>query len=287
MIYQIERELIPKLDLGGNGPLITFIHANGYPPACYMPLLSHFLDRYRVFSILQRPLWKGSNPKELNDWHILSEDLIRFFDQQDIKSTIAIGHSLGSVVSLRAALNNQDRFKALVLLEPVLFTPLLIYAYRMIRSESLLYRFHPLIRAASRRRIEFPDNDQIFKNFRSKEIFKYLDDDNLRAYIQGIISKDARGKNKLRYDPEWEMRIYATGIWNDMDIWERIKDLRIPVLFIRGEETNSFKSSTVKLIKIKLPTAKIINLPKSSHLVPLEKPEMVGSIIVKFLEENL
>jgi len=287
MVDQIEKSIIPIKDHGGHGSLITFVHANGYPPGCYEPLITRLLNQHKVISIIQRPLWKNSKPEDIDDWYILSEDLIHFLDQQGIKSTIAIGHSLGAVVSLRAAIKYPDRFKALIILDPVIFPPILIRLIRMFRNKKLLYRFHPLIKAASRRRINFSDEDQIFQSYRTKKIFNYLDDNYLHAYIQGIIKKDLHGNIKLSYNPEWEMRIYATGIWNDMDIWEGIATLKIPVLVIRGKESNTFFLYTARFLKTKLPFSTVINLNRSTHLVPLEKPNKVGSIIMKFLEENL
>ncbi|MFC2063844.1 alpha/beta fold hydrolase [Chloroflexota bacterium] len=89
------------------------------------------------------------------------------------------------------------------------------------------------------------------------------------------------------YSPEWETRIYATGIWNDYDIWSGIAKINVPVLFIRGDESNTFRSSAVKQIRRKLPSSKIISIKQSTHLVPLEQPVELGSIITNFLEERL
>ncbi|MFC2063845.1 alpha/beta fold hydrolase [Chloroflexota bacterium] len=167
---------IPFITHGKNGPLIHFAHANGYPPSCYQPLFSQLITRYQILSMLQRPLWKGSDPNEIMDWHPLSEDLIHFFNQQSIKSIIGIGHSLGGIVTLRAAINYPERFKALILIDPVLFSPYLIFLRRLLNFNQLIYHFHPLIKSASRRKRVFPDIDFIYRSFRRKSVFQYLDD---------------------------------------------------------------------------------------------------------------
>ena len=286
MVDGNEQPVIPSQNHGGNGPLITFVHANGYPPACYEPLINQLKDQYKIISIIQRPLWNNSNPNEISDWHIFSADLIRFLDQQQIKITTAIGHSFGAIAALRAAINHPDRFKALILIDPVLFSPAKIIAYRFIKSDFLIYHFQPLIKTALKRRKEFDDESQIYNLYRTKKVFKYLDDDNLRTYVKGIITENEQGKIILKYDPIWEARIYATAIWNDMDLWGGINSISIPILFIRGEESNSFPLSSVKSLKNKLPRLNLVTLPMATHLVPLEYPHKVGSIINKFLEEN-
>jgi len=278
---------IPFIDFGGSGTSIHFAHANGYPPACYQPLISLLSKNYHVISMLQRPLWQNSNPDEIKDWHPLTADLIDFLDQQHLTSSIAIGHSMGGIASLRAAILEPNRFKALVLIDPVLVSPFHIIVRRLIWSMELVYRFHPLIKAAHYRRRMFADLESIFYGYRRKPVFRYMDDDSLWAYVKGITVPDPESGYKLFYSPEWEMRIYATGIWKDLDLWRNISKIKIPVLVIQGEETDTFFAPAAKLLKKRLPSSKIVTIDKTTHLVPLEKPGTVNNIIVDFLQERL
>jgi len=278
---------IPFIDFGGKGIPIHFAHANGYPPACYKPLFSLLSKNYHVISMLQRPLWQNSDPDEIKDWHPLTTDLLAFLDQQNLPTSIAIGHSMGGIASLRAAILEPDRFKALVLIDPVLFSPLHIIARRLIWSMDLMYRIHPLIKATRYRKRIFLDIESVFKGFRRKQVFRYMDDDSLWAYVKGITVPNPEGGYKLFYSPEWEMRIYATGIWNDLDLWRDLSKIKTPVLVVKGEETDTFLASAANLLKKRLPTSKLVTVEKTTHLVPLEKPGQVNKIIVDFLQENL
>ena len=40
--------MIPFTDFGGRGPEMHFLHANGYPPECYRPLLELLRDQHRL-----------------------------------------------------------------------------------------------------------------------------------------------------------------------------------------------------------------------------------------------
>lgn len=278
---------IPYIDLNGQGETLLFSHANGYPPACYNPLLSRLNEHYHVLSMLQRPLWPDSFPEEIKDWHPLTQDLLLFMDQRSITSCIAIGHSLGGINSLRAVIQSPKKFKALVLIDPVLFTPSVIFARNLIRSLNLVYRIHPYIKATSYRRREFSNLESVFEGFRKKTVFRYMDDASLKAYVDGITIPKPGGGYKLAFSPEWEMRIYATGIWRDMDLWRNLRNIKIPVLVIRGAETDTFLPASVNLLKKRLPQAKIITLEKSTHLVPLEQPKLVFETIHQFIQEKL
>jgi pimeloyl-ACP methyl ester carboxylesterase len=70
-----------------------------------------------------RALWPDSNPHDIKDWKPFSEDLLRFLSSHETAPVIGVGHSIGAIVTLRAALSAPDKFRALVLIDPVLFTP--------------------------------------------------------------------------------------------------------------------------------------------------------------------
>src|SRR5574339_992864 len=101
-----QRAMIPFFDHGGSGDPLHFLHANGYPPACYQPLLGLLSSRNHVFGMLLRPLWPGARMDDLHDWNPLSDDLLAFLRQTGGPPVIAVGHSIGAIVSLRAALRD-------------------------------------------------------------------------------------------------------------------------------------------------------------------------------------
>jgi pimeloyl-ACP methyl ester carboxylesterase len=277
---------IPFFTLGGVGFPLNFLHANGYPPECYKPLILRLSAHYQDYSMRQRPLWPNSKPEEISDWNPLTDDYLCFLDEQKITSSISVGHSVGGIAALRAALRHPELFRALVLIDPVLFPPIVIRAWQVIRYLGLGYPLHPLVLAARNRRQQFDDLDRLFTGYRRRPVFKYMDDAALRAYIEGIACPGEHGY-KLCYSAEWEMRIYYTSIWRDMDIWQGLHRLKIPFLIIRGEQTDTFWASTAQRVRRIVPAVRIITIPQASHLVALERPDEVFEAIQEFLEENL
>ncbi len=284
--------MIPFIDLNGDGPPLHFAHANGYPPECYRPLLTGLSAHYHVFAMHQRPLWPDVQPDSINDWHPLSDDLFRFLrstcsvDERDPGPLIGVGHSLGGIVTLRAALRQPERFRALVLIDPVLFPPTMIAAMRLIRMLSLSYRLHPLVQGALRRRRVFESREVLLRGYRRKSIFRYLSDASLEAYVEGLTRPRPDGQYELVYSPKWEARIYITGVWHDTDIWRGLPKLKVPLLIIRGAETDTFWESAARLVKRKLPSAQIVTIENATHLVPLEQPGKVVEHIRNFLDTD-
>lgn len=276
----------PSIDFGGSGQPLLFLHANGYPPACYLKFLDLLSRQYHVTAFLQRPLWPGTKPDEIVDWLPLTDDLLGFLKQNTSDPQISIGHSMGGVAILRAALQVPDRFKAIILLDPVLFPPTIIRLWQVIHRLRLEKRVHPLIPLALNRRQYFKNLDLVFKGYRQKEVFKYFDDIALKSYIQGITAPFEDGY-KLRYSAEWESHIYATSVWRDMDIWRGLHQLKIPALILRGQETDTFLHSTAYLVNRKNRAVRIEVINKATHLLPLEQPEKTSELILSFLKEAL
>jgi pimeloyl-ACP methyl ester carboxylesterase len=276
---------IPHFDLRGAGQPLHFLHANGYPPECYQPFLELLQTQYHVFGMLLRPLWKDSNPSEIRSWEPFSDDLLQFLAPQPTP-VIGVGHSIGAVVTLRAALREPGRFSALVLIDPVLFVPGRLISWKFFYTLGLGDRVHPLIGGAKKRRRVFDDLEAVFRRYRSRNVFRYMSDENLRIYIEGVTRSKADGTYGLVYSPEWEAQIYRTGL-QDFDIWRGLPKLEVPTLFIRGAETDTFLEKAAKLVKRMLPKAWVETLDKSTHLLPLERPQAVFDIMQSFLKETL
>lgn len=295
-----------SFDYGGDGLPLHFLHANGYPPDCYKPLFELLKSEYHVFGMTLRPLWEGAKPEEIKSWHPLSDDLLRFlsdresgFDisEKSIRFTprqshdnaqptpvIGVGHSIGAIVTLRAALRDPSKFRALVLIEPVLFVRSFLLTWLITRTMGLGDRTHPLIAGAKKRRRHFDDLETVFKGYRTRKVFRYMSNERLRMYIEGMTKPSENGGFDLAYSPEWEAQIYRTGL-QDFDIWRDLPKLEIPTLFIRGTETDTFLANAARRVKQKQPGVHVEALKRSTHIVPLERPKEVFDIMESFLKE--
>lgn len=274
--------MIPYFDLGGDKQPLHFLHANGYPPECYNPFLELLKNQYHVFGMKLRPLWVDAKIEDLQDWHPLSNDLLRFLSDQKPGSVIGVGHSVGGIVTLRAALHDPRNFRAIILLDPVLFMPPFLAMWNIARAMGLGMKLHPKITGALKRRRTFDNLDTVFRGYRTRNVFKYMSDENLRAYIEGITQPKAGGGFELAYTPEWESHIYLIGL-RDFDLWRELPNLKVPTLIIRAAESDTFLEKAAKLVIRKNPTIQIETLQNSTHLLPLELPQEVTEIMNDFL----
>ncbi|MBN2548500.1 MAG: alpha/beta hydrolase [Anaerolineales bacterium] len=275
---------IPFNAVGSGEVWCHFLHANGYPPLAYRNLLTLLSQKSQVVAMHLRPLWPGSDPQALLDWRLLADDLTQFLDDHHLNHLVGIGHSVGGVTTLRLALRQPERFSRLVLIDPVLFPPRMIHFWRLVYYLGLAEILHPLVRGAKRRRMVFESRQAMFDNYRRKAVFSKISDEGLQDYVEALAHSCTDGQVELAYPPQWEARIYVTGLLADLELWRKLPTLKPPLLIIRGSETNTFWVETGRLVQRCLPQAQVVTLPEASHLVPLEKPLQVYDTIDAFFK---
>ena len=270
---------IPFVDFGGSGSLLHFAHANAYPPACYQQFIEPFLPNYHVLAMKQRPLWPHSNPDELTSWQDFTDDLIQFFDQEGLRDVIGMGHSLGAVATMYAAVQRPDLFRAVVLIEPVFLPPQILkmaVAFPEKASEQ------PSVLRALNRRNRWDSRQAAFDRFREKSVFARWSDEVLWDYVNnGTHEED--GEFVLTYPREWESRVYGKP---PLSVWERIPQITQPTLALRATETDTLYPEPWQLWQELQPAATFVEMEGVGHMLTMERPLLVAETIQTWLKEE-
>jgi pimeloyl-ACP methyl ester carboxylesterase len=267
-------------DFGGEGSIIHLAHANGFPPGAYRQLAMALTDTYHVVGLPARPLWPGSDPAGVPDWHPLADDLLRAFDALQLSAILAVGHSLGGVLTLWAAIARPDLFRAVVLVEPVILPLTWLCYMRLLRRLGLAAR-QPLVQGALHRRRVWPSRQDCFAHLRAKSVFARWSDDALWDYVNSGTCLREDGTVKLRYPPEWEAHIFSTA---PVDIWHGVHRLTVPALLLRGEHSQTFMPAAQARLVRRLPQCQSVTVADAGHLVPMERPAETARLIGEFLE---
>ncbi len=244
-----------------------------------------------------RPFWPGSDPDHLRDWRGFRDDYLEYLfsrmDQFQIDGSLpsshkilGIGHSVGAMTTIMAAIQRPEYFRLLVLIEPVLFTRARSSLMRLIAPLNILRQVHPLIKGTLRRKRSFSDRDAMFENYRAKKIFQRLSDQVLGDYVDGLALDLPDGRVGLKYSPEWEARIYETGGLADWYVWKNLSRISCPVLVIWGEQTDTLQPITFHNMVKKMVNGKGVTVPGAGHLLPLEKPYLTAEIILDYLQTD-
>ncbi len=273
----------PLIELAGEAgaPLLHLAPANGFPPKTYLPLMQA-LGPYRSFSLPPRALWGDQHPPSAyRDWTADADDLLAGFAAHDLGDAIAIGHSLGGVISLLALLRSPERFKALVVLDPPILTPDLLGLIKQAWDGGFVDQI-PMVISANRRRQAFDSREDAFSRFRGKRVFADWTDEALWLYVQQAIAPRPSGGFGLAWSVAWEAHYFATVY---LDIWDELPRLRglAPILFIRGDDSDTFSREAYHCVRSVLPEADFRLMKGKGHLFPLATPSETAGLIQEWL----
>ncbi len=200
-----------------------------------------------------------------------------------VKKVIGIGHSLGGVLTLYAAVKQPDLFSHVILIDPTMLAPRLLWQIKLMKFFGLEARSY-LIKGALRRKRTWESGEAAYQYFRGRAFFKKWSDEIVRAYADSMTAPSATGGVYLIYPPEWEAKIYRTI---PMDVWKYAFLLKQPTLVIRGETSNTFTVNSEKCFQKMYPKAKFVVVQNAGHLVPQESPVLVEKLISSFLKDTI
>ncbi len=275
----------PLYTFGGDGPIIHIAVANGFPPQTYQPLLQPFTAQYRVVCLPPRALWpdKPLPPEQPGSWRSVADDLLDGLRQYELTDVIAIGHSFGGIASMPAALDEPQRFRALILLDPTILTPERVQMMKM-AQETGQTELIPLVQTAHRRRRDFEGVEDAYIYFKGKPLFSDWPDETVRLYAESMTRPSSNGL-ELAWTPEWEAHYYRSYY---TEIWETLPRLRgmLPTLIIRGGATDTFVEESLAQVKTLVPDAVYVDIPGHGHLFPQSAPGETWQVIQDWLAAN-
>jgi pimeloyl-ACP methyl ester carboxylesterase len=269
-------------DFGGDGSWIHLAHANGFPPGAYRRLAESLTPHYHVIGLAARPLWPGSRPERAPTWRPLADDLIGGLDHLGSRAIVGVGHSLGGVLTLWAAIIRLDLFRAVVLIDPVILPPSYILILRLLRGLGLKQR-QPLVQSALHRRRTWPSREACFEGYRSRPRFARWSDVALWDYVESGTRTSDDGQAELIYPADWEAHIFATA---PTDVWRDVPHLDTPALILRGECSDTFLPAARARLARQLPRARFITISGAGHLLPMERPVEIGAVIHDWLQAD-
>lgn len=269
------------IEWGGKGRPLHFGHANGFPPGTYGAFLRNFVPHFRVSSLESRPLWPGSDPAILRDWSPLVQDLRTALGNHGARSGVGMGHSLGAICSLWAAVDDPKLFRALVLVEPSLFTGPLSLAWKLLQRLRHVDRT-PIVSGALRRRDRWGTRVEARAAWRGKPLFRPFRDECFEAYLDSGLTQDPEGGLRLRYPKAWEAAIFRS---TPADVWDRVRRSPVPTLLVRGEHSDALTRAAARKCGRLLPQGEVIEVPGTGHMLPLEQPGAVADRILRWLQE--
>ena len=263
------------------GTPIHFAHATAFPPLSYRRFLAALAPEQPLFGLGHRSIWPSQEPAPPASyrWRDSAEDLIAFLDDRS-QAVIGVGHSFGAVISIMAAAKRPDLFKALILIEPGLFSQEMVIEAETTPLEA--QQRGRLIQKTLARPDRFKDAQACFDFHRPKRAFAGLSDEVLWDYCTAG-SMDTQGALRLLYPKAWEAHIYRTPPY----IWPELKALQVPVMGVRAAKSQTLQPWMWRQWALLRPQDKLVELDELSHLAPLDAPKRLAKVCTETISAFL
>lgn len=255
---------------------LHFAHGNGFPSPCYQQLLTCLQERFDCFYI--EKIGHNQQFPVTENWQALVDELILSVKTQAFEPVIAVGHSLGGILSLLAAVEQPSLFKAVILLDSPLIGRFKSNIIRLSKITGLIDHLTPAFRTRGRQR-HWNTREQVLTYLRRKPLFRHFTERCLNDYIEYGLDHDESGYS-LQFDPEIEYQIYRT-IPHVLPEYEG--KLSLPSALIYGNKSNVIDKSDIHYMKKKYGIVSYET--KGTHMFPMEHPEVVADLIFKAVDE--
>lgn len=252
-----------------------FAHGNGFPSPCYRQLLDRLALRFDccyIDKIGHSPVFPVTE-----NWHSLVDELIDSVKTQSQQAVIAVGHSLGGVLSVLAAIEQPSLFKAVILLDSPLLGRFKSLVVWLAKQMDFIDRLTPAYHTRARKE-HWATREKALVYLRSRALFKTFSEVCLNDYIDFGMLRDGQGYT-LRFDPEIEYQIYCT-IPHHLMRYEGC--LSVPTTLIYGDASRVVDRLDRRYMKKKYAISSIET--QGTHMFPMENPETIADLIVKLVE---
>ena len=283
------------------GPTVLMLHATGFHARCWDGVIRALAGEWRgpraprprapeglhVIAVDQRGHGRSTKAPPY-DWGEFGADAAALVGALDLDDIIGVGHSMGGHAIVQTAGEHADRFRALLLVDPVIPDPAAYAAPPPSGSAG----DHPV----SRRRNRWTSPEEMFERFKDRHPFNVWIPEILGDYCRFGIVPDGDGF-VLGCPPRVEAAIYTGRAGRD--IRETIATLAKPVVVLRADARPSprpctpdtgamdfARSPTWPGLAAAFVNGRDVHHPELTHFMPMQAPELVARHIRELAEET-
>ncbi len=268
----------------GDGDPVLLLHATGFHSRCW-DSIARLLEGMHIYAVDTRFHGGSDRHGEVN-WLLMARDIEALLVELDLHRVVGVGHSMGGYLAAYAGARQRERFKQLVLIDPVIFSKQ-YYLEHLASAEAVSPADNPV----SRRKNQWRDSAQMYQRFKHRAPFDKWDDQVLRDYCEYALRAVPRETAlQLACDPLHEASIYLSQKGNEQ-IFDLLPRLDLPITLLRAPQDlenpfNFAASPTWPGLAEALPQARELYLPDLSHFIPMEAPELVARVIREAVQER-
>jgi pimeloyl-ACP methyl ester carboxylesterase len=250
--------------VGENGPDFVVLHGLFGSGKNWRSFAGSLEEDFQVWTLDARN--HGDSPHaDSMSYQQMAEDVVRFFDENELENVILLGHSMGGKTAMQLALQFPDRIAALIVVDiaPVCYD----HQQKQLKLIEAMQGLH-LAAEMSRSDIE-------------KKLALKIPEKRLLSFLM---------TNLYRQNGQFQWRIGLEQIAAGMPYLLNYPELKSvfkgPVQFIGGENSAYLKFGYHALIRKKFPESRITMLKNCGHWLHVEQPAAFQKTVNEFLRYN-
>ncbi len=256
---------------------LHFLPGNGFCGGVYWPFLKRFRPGYGLFVHDIEGHGDSDAPEHFSGIGAVARRVPLVARELRLSGPlIGMGHSFGAALTLKVAADNPGLFRAIVLLDPIVFPGPVWLGARLLSALGL----HPMTRGALRRRREWASRQDALDRLRGRGVYEGWIEEALECFVD-YATRDAGGKRVLSCPPEIEAEIYGRPVYP----WPSFSKVQVPILFLYGASSFPFFPAAGRLARRRNPGVRGATSP-GRHCFMLEDPAAAHDAVTGFLAEN-
>jgi pimeloyl-ACP methyl ester carboxylesterase len=233
----------------GEGPALMFLHGLGWSHQLWDGAFSRYRDRYRVIAGDTRGHGRSEQPDGPYSIPMFAKDWLTVLDQMGIEQAILVGFSQGGMVAMQMAIQQPERFPALVLACTTCCTPRAV-------SDNMQQRLATLDRLGALETAKLA-GQSIFSSRFIEQNPDYM--------AQFIHQRAAANQTALKH---------AMAAVIGFDVCRHLTTLSQPGWVIAGEQDSLTPPTAVATVHRHLAHSNYVCIPNTGHMIPIEQPEL-------------
>lgn len=252
----------------GSGFPIIFLHNFLSDARAWQSQIETFSKEYRC---IVPEFWGHGNSGLLNEFNIsiesLAEDILQFLNKLEIKSCAFVGHALGGLVGAHLAHAHPEIFKGIVVMS----------AYLGPETLKKKNEYLPMITAVEQTEYFAPE----FVEF----IAPYFFNPNICNTNPELLQSFKHSLSAISFLRIPTVMAVGRAIYNRGSFLEQLKSLKVPTLYMIGEEDMVRSLAETQEMVDLTPRCAQVRVPQSGHTPSLEQPAFVNTHLESFFHQ--
>lgn len=241
-----------------SGVPVLFLHGMSDTWRSYESFLPHLPKNIHAFALTLRGHGDSSHPETGYTSHDFAEDIAAFIESLQLDAAVLVGHSMGTTIAQRIALDNPGRLLGLVLISAL--PP-------GINNNPAFQELSTFVS-----QLEDPVDPDFVREFQKSTLAQPVSQAFLETVVQESLKLPARVWKKLVNEEFGEVPS------------EKLREIITPTLFVWGNLDQLVSSSDQKTLSELIPNSHFLVYENTGHAVHWEMPAQLAKDLMVFIE---